>query len=126
MTGQRSADVDLVALFAALDRGDIEAMTAFLAEDVVAQFGNQPPTHGAQAFKDMHAVLGKAISAIRHELHDIWTAAEDEAVRVAAMTVHYTRRDDNVVSVPCCNVFRLRGGLITEYRVYVDITPVLA
>ena len=35
-----------------------------------------------------------------------------------------TRLDGSVVSVPCCNVFRLDGGLIAQYRVYIDIGPV--
>ena len=40
--------------------------------------------------------------------------------------VHYTRHDGQVVTIPCCNVFRLRDGLIAEYRSYVDATPVYA
>ena len=40
--------------------------------------------------------------------------------------VHYTRHDSNVVTLPCCNVFRLRDGLIAEYRSYINATPVYA
>ena len=40
--------------------------------------------------------------------------------------VHYTRHDGSVVVLPCCNVFRIRDGLISEYRSYVDATPVYA
>jgi len=40
--------------------------------------------------------------------------------------VHYTRHDSRVVTLPCCNVFRLRDGLIAEYRSYIDATPVYA
>jgi ketosteroid isomerase-like protein len=126
MTGQVHADVDLVALFNAIDHGDIDAMAAFLRDDVVTRLGNQPPLLGAQAFKDLYAQLTKSISGIRHELHDIWTAAGDEAIRVVRMTVHYTRLDGNVVSVPCCNTFCLRDGAIAEYQVYIDLTPVFA
>jgi len=28
--------------------------------------------------------------------------------------------------LPCCNVCRLRGGSLEEYRSYIDITPVYA
>ncbi|MHB8689994.1 MAG: nuclear transport factor 2 family protein [Solirubrobacteraceae bacterium] len=126
MTGQVHADVDLAALFNAIDQGDVDAMAAFLRDDLVARLGNQPPLHGAQAFKDLYAQLTMSISGIRHELHDVWTAAGDEAIRVVRMTVHYTRLDGNVVSLPCCNTFRLRDGAIAEYQVYVDLTPVFA
>ena len=45
---------------------------------------------------------------------------------IVEFDVHYTRHDGNVVTVPCCNVFRLRDGLIAEYRSYIDATPVYA
>jgi hypothetical protein len=32
----------------------------------------------------------------------------------------------DVVTLPCCNVFRLRDGLIAEYRSYIDANPVYA
>jgi len=28
--------------------------------------------------------------------------------------------------LPCCNVFRMRDGLISEYRSYMDAAPVYA
>jgi hypothetical protein len=27
---------------------------------------------------------------------------------------------------PCCNEFRVHNGLVTEYRIYMDINPVMA
>jgi hypothetical protein len=30
------------------------------------------------------------------------------------------------ITLPCCNVFALRDGLVAEYRSYIDITPVYA
>ncbi len=43
---------------------------------------------------------------------------------IAEFDVHYTRLDGGEVNVPCCNVFRLRDGLVAEYRSYIDATPV--
>lgn len=126
MTDQLSARVDLVALFAAMDRGDVDALTALLHDDVVVRLGNQPPINGKPAFKELFAQVGGSIAGLRHELHDVWTASEDAAIGVVRMTVHYTRLDGEVVSVPCCNVFCLRDGAIAEYEVYVDMTPVFA
>ncbi|MEA2564875.1 MAG: hypothetical protein QOD49_52, partial [Actinomycetota bacterium] len=62
----------------------------------------------------------------RHEIHDIWHAAEDADVLIARMTVHYTRLDGSSIGLPCCNIFRMRGDLIADYRVYMDINPVFA
>ena len=41
------------------------------------------------------------------------------------MTVTYMRHDGSTISLPCCNVFRMRAGLVSHYSVYMDITPVL-
>jgi hypothetical protein len=38
--------------------------------------------------------------------------------------VRCTRLDGGEVIVPCCNVFRLKGGLVAKYRSYIDATPV--
>jgi ketosteroid isomerase-like protein len=40
------------------------------------------------------------------------------------LRVHHTRLDGTELTLPCCNVFRLRDGAVTDYRVYMDITPV--
>jgi hypothetical protein len=45
---------------------------------------------------------------------------------VTELEVHYTRLDGNQVTVPCCNGFQLRDGLVSGYRSYIDATPVYA
>ena len=34
--------------------------------------------------------------------------------------------DGSRLTLPCANVFRLRDGRIADYRIYMDINPVLA
>jgi hypothetical protein len=45
---------------------------------------------------------------------------------IAEFDVHYSRLDRGKVTLPCSNVFRLRGDLIAEFRTYIDATPVYA
>ena len=54
--------------------------------------------------------------------------AQDVSALAGLVTddVHYTRLDRGQVTIPCCNVFRLRDGLVAEYRSYIDATPVYA
>jgi ketosteroid isomerase-like protein len=40
--------------------------------------------------------------------------------------VHYRRLDGGKVTRRCCNVLRLRDGLIAEYRSYIEAIPVYA
>jgi ketosteroid isomerase-like protein len=45
---------------------------------------------------------------------------------VTQLAVHYTRLDGGEVTLPCCNVFRLRDGKVAEYLSYIDATSVYA
>jgi ketosteroid isomerase-like protein len=113
-------------LFAAVDRRDGAAVLGFLSDDVVLVFGNNDPMEGKAQFEEAQRSFASSIGGLRHEIHDVWHAVEDPDVVVARMTVHYTRLDETRVSVPCCNVFRMRGDLVADYRVYMDINPVFA
>ena len=115
------------AIFGALDNQDIETFLGFLAEDVVVYFGNEEPIEGTGNFAGLFAAVMSAVKGVKHEVHDVWQVAGDPAVLIARLTVHYTRPDDIVVSLPVCNVFRLRDDQrIFEYRVYMDMAPVFA
>jgi ketosteroid isomerase-like protein len=111
-------------LFATTDAKDIEANAAYLTDDVELRFGNNDPVIGKPAYiatsKDFYGSLG----SLRHEIHSLWTIEDD--VVVTEMTVHYERLDGQRLSLPCANIFRLRGGLVADYRIFMDITPVFA
>jgi ketosteroid isomerase-like protein len=114
------------ALVEALDRADVRAVTAHLHEDVVVTLSNRQPIRGAAAFAELYAQVAGTVVGVRHEIHDIWGAADDPAIWIARMTVHYTRLDGKTVSLPCCNVFRFAGAYVADYQVFMDMTPVLA
>ncbi|HEY1972781.1 MAG TPA: nuclear transport factor 2 family protein [Pseudonocardia sp.] len=113
-------------LFGALDRGDLEIVTGFFRDDVVIVFGNATPVRGTAAFTELYAQVLGSLRGIRHDIHQVWRPVEDRDVLVVVMTVHYSRLDGAVVSVPCCNVLRLREGFVADYRVYLDAGPVFA
>ena len=43
----------------------------------------------------------------------------------AALDVHYRRLDGRELNLPCCNVFRVSDGLVRDYRIYLDVNPVI-
>jgi ketosteroid isomerase-like protein len=114
------------AVLAAIDAGDLAAATNYLCDDVTVLFGSFEPLVGAAMFTQLFQQFTTSLAAVRHEIHDVWPAANDPDVLIATMTAHYTRIDGRRVSLPCCNVFRMSRGLIAEYRVYMDISPALA
>jgi ketosteroid isomerase-like protein len=113
-------------LFAALDRGDLGTVSSYLHDDVVVVLSNQEPIRAAAAFAELYEQVAGTLAGLRHEIHDVWSAAEDPAVWVVRMTVHYTRSDGKTVSLPCCNVLRFAKDLVSEYQVFMDMTPVFA
>ena len=110
-------------VFATFDAQDVSTLAEFMTDDVQLQLGNEKMVNGKAAFVDaVNAFLG-SIVGVRHEILRVYS---DRDAAIVEFDVHYTRQDGDVVTLPCCNVFRLRDGLIAEYRSYMDAAPVYA
>ncbi|MDP9334327.1 MAG: nuclear transport factor 2 family protein [Actinomycetota bacterium] len=70
----------------------------------------------------VNAFLG-SVAGFRHELRNVWS---DGDALTTQLDVHYTRLDGREATLPCCNVFHLKDGLVAEYLSYIDATPVYA
>ena len=109
-------------LISAIDTGDLDTIGTVIADDF--RFGNADPTDTKADFAaSAQAFLG-SLAGIRHDIQNIWEVGKDTVVCV--IDVHYRRRDGGEFTLPCCNVFRVRDGLIHDYRIYMDINPVTA
>jgi ketosteroid isomerase-like protein len=114
------------SVFTAIDGGAIEEAITFFSNDITIQFANIGPLTGPAAFVDLYDQFAGMVAGVRHEIHDIWSVVESPDAAVSRATAHYTLHNGNQVSLPCSNIFRLSGGLISEYRVFMDITPALS
>ena len=115
---------DLVrGVFAALDARDSDAVTACMTDDVRMRLGNADLVEGKANFREATAAFVASITAIKHEITCMWSV--DDVV-IAEMDVHYERLDGRKVTLPVCNVFRVRDGQVSDYRVYLDLGPVYA
>ena len=110
-------------IFASFDAKDVSTLAEFMTDDVQLRLGNAEMIQDKTAFVDaVNGFLG-SVAGVRHEIRNVYT--EHDAA-IVEFDVHYTRHDGDVVTVPCCNVFRLRDGLVAEYRSYIDAAPVYA
>jgi ketosteroid isomerase-like protein len=110
-------------VFATFDAQDVSRLAGFMTDDVELRLGNADIIKGRTAFVDaVNGFLG-SIAGVRHEILAVYS---DGDAAIVEFDVYYTRHDGDVVTVPCCNVFRLRDGLIAEYRSYIDAAPVYA
>jgi ketosteroid isomerase-like protein len=110
-------------LFAAFDKNDISTLAELTTPDVRLQLMNNEVVKGHRAFVDAVGAFHASVASVRHEILELW---RDGDTVIAELRVHYKRSDGHEVTLPCCNVFRLHGGCVADYRSYMDITPVYA
>ena len=122
MNGLDSArGLDTKAIFDAFDSKDIEALAALVTDDVRLQIGNANVVNGKREFVEALQAFVRSVASFRHTIVNVWS---DRGAVIAELKVRYTRLDGSELTLPCCNVFRLRDGAVADYRVYMDITPV--
>ncbi len=115
--------LSLTDLFASIDARDATRFAEFLGPDATFRFGNAPPVTGRAAIAQAVAGFFGTIRALEHRLHEHWQGPDS---LVCQGEVTYTRHDGTRLTLPFVDVFRLRAGLIQDYLIYMDITPLYA
>ena len=110
-------------LFDTIDRMDAAAFASFITEDGVFAFGNNPPAVGREAITAAVGGFYQAIAGLSHTLTEVW---ETPTAVLVEGRVTYTRHDGSTLTLPFFDVFRMRGGAVREYLIYMDINPLFA
>lgn len=111
----------LSRMFAALDRGDVEAYLAFLTEDASLRFGNNGPVVGRPAIRNSLAAFYNTFRWVRHDHVATWSEGRGAVVEAE---VTYQRLDGSRVRVPAVTICRFTStDAIKDYRVFVDLAP---
>lgn len=110
-------------LFAAIDAKDTPGFLGFLAEDATFRFGNQPALRGRVPIGAAVQGFFGSIKASRHEVVASWKHPDSV---VCHGRVTYTRTDDRRVTLPFANVMLMRGELVSDYLIFVDLAPLFA
>jgi limonene-1,2-epoxide hydrolase len=106
-----------------VDEQDAGRFAGYLTEDGSFCFGNLDPAVGRSAIVAAVTAFFATIAELTHEVLGVWV---DGDVVVCEMTVTYQRLDGRSVTLPACNVFRMRGELVHDYRVFIDVGPLYA
>lgn len=125
-TARPSREVDQLIrdLFAAVDARDPQRVGGLVTDHVRFRFGSADSIAGKAALIVASREFSAAIADIHHELTNLWEP--EPGTVVTELQVTYRRHDGSELTLPCCNIFRVRDGLIDDYRIYMDITPVTA
>jgi ketosteroid isomerase-like protein len=110
-------------LFADIDTMDPDRFAAHLADDVVMRFGNAEPVRGRAAVRDTWAAFCETIDGVEHDLVEQWST---DTATIVESNVTYTRKDGSRVTVPVATIYREDGDRIADYRVFIDLAPLLA
>jgi ketosteroid isomerase-like protein len=111
-------------VFAIVDKRDAAGFAALFAPDGRFVFGNSEPIVGPAAIAEATDAFFANVLELRHEIVNNWEVGADT---VAELTVEYHRLDDRYVTVPGVTIFtRDDAGLITHYRIFVDLAPLFA
>lgn len=120
MTTAADSTIDLAGLFASIDSMDTERFLGFLHEDAIFRFGSSPAVEGHAAIRAAVEGFFASVAGLKHAL--LRTVSDGE-ILVCEGEVTYTRRDGSRITLPFANVFEVKAGLVSLYRIYIDIGP---
>ncbi|HEY3505962.1 MAG TPA: nuclear transport factor 2 family protein [Actinocatenispora sp.] len=110
-------------VFRAVDATDVSAFVELFTPDGRFTFANEAALAGRDAIADALTAFYATLAGLRHDIRSEWTTGADTIVEA---TVTYDRLDGRAVSVPAVTLFHTADGLIDDYRIYIDLTPVYA
>ncbi|MEA5574983.1 nuclear transport factor 2 family protein [Anabaena sp. UHCC 0451] len=115
-------NTDLVKrLFSRGEAFDSEGFITFFTDTPVYQFGNFDVCLDKESIKKSADAFFSQIDAVYHEIKMIWEAGD---VVFVEMDVAYWRKDGSMISLPCCDIFRVEGDKFSELRIFMDVNPV--
>ena len=109
-------------LFADIDRMDTHAFASHLSEDCRLRFGNAEPVAGRSAIEAAITGFFAMIKGLSHDIVNQWDVGDTTVIE---SEVTYTRLDERQVTVPVVTIYRRGEELIDDYRIFIDLAPVL-
>ena len=110
-------------MFAAIDAKDGAAFVAYLTEDAIFRFGSAPPVQGRTSIQ---AAVEGFFATIAGCKHTIFNSLRQDDTVVCEGEVAYQRHDGREVILPFTDVFEYSGDLISQYKIYIDVSPLYA
>ncbi len=110
-------------VFATVDSMNAAAFAEYFTAEGIFVFANWPDARGGNAIQSVVSDFFKSIAALRHEVLEVWRVDD---IDICQLRVTYTRHDGSQVSLPCANIWRRADDKFSEYRIYIDLTPLFS
>jgi hypothetical protein len=98
-----------------VDAMDLEAFKAMPA--------NFPAAEGPDQIAGAISHFWSTIRSMKHRFINRWDLPQETILEAA---VSYTRKDGQVVTIPCVSILRPDGEQVGELRVFIDVAPIYA
>jgi ketosteroid isomerase-like protein len=102
---------------------DLEAFLGFFTDGTVFRMANGDAVVGRGKVQAWISGYLAAVAATRHEVVETWESDGAVALRV---DVTYTMRGGESFTLPAVTMMTFRAGLLAEYRIFMDPSPVVA
>ena len=114
---------DVAAIFADIDAFDPDKFVAHLTPDATFRFANADPVTGRAAVKEAVAGFFSSIAGLTHHILNVYEVGD---IVIAQIDVEYRRLDGKSVTVPNADILVFDGDLVSDWQIYIDVTPVYA
>jgi hypothetical protein len=110
--------------FPLVDRFDADAVAARMAPDGVLISTNDDPIVGRDGMRGAVVAFSQGVTSLHHDVLRAWRSGQTIIVE---LKVTYVRLDGRKTVLPCANIFDLtEDDLISNYQIFMDMTPVFA
>jgi len=123
VTEHHAASANAGGMFAAIDSKDATAFVGYLTEDAAFRFGSAPAVIGRDAIR---AAVDSFFGTIAGCSHDVHNTLRQGPTQVYEGEVTYRRHNETEVTLPFTDVLEYEGNLISQYKIYIDISPLYA
>ncbi len=114
---------DVAQVFADIDAFDPDKFVAHLTPDAKFRFANADPVTGRAAVKEAVAGFFSTIEGLTHHILKVHEIGDTV---IAQIDVEYRRKDGKTVTVPNADILVYDGDLVSDWQIYIDVTPVYA
>ena len=94
----------------------------YLTDDIFYKVGSAEPRYGRQEVVDFFANTFKTTAIFSgHKVRKVWQEQDIIALEMDAYYELIPSRKQ--VTISCCDIYRMRGNKVSEWRVYADMSP---
>jgi predicted ribosomally synthesized peptide with nif11-like leader len=101
---------------------DWEKVETYLTPDIFYKVGSGEPVYGPQAVVNFFKqVFNNTAVFYGHEVRKVWQ--EPDIITIEMDAKYELVASKKYVTIACCDIYRLRGNQVSEWRVYADMSP---